>query len=135
MSDFKLDIFTPDSVVVKDLSCDSLLIPTVGGEINVLPGHTHVLSQLQNGILTAKTSVGERRFMITHGIAKVLGDKITILSSASEDSGKIDIDRAKSAKKKAESRLQEPLTNVDMIKFQRKLERANIRLKLSELHK
>tara|TARA_B100001971_G_scaffold213155_1_gene245634 strand:+ start:231845 stop:232261 length:417 start_codon:yes stop_codon:yes gene_type:complete len=137
MSNFKLNIFTPNGVVIKGMECNELFIPTTSGEINVLKDHTHVLSEVSTGILTAKTGMGDRHFSMTSGLVKVLGEEITVLSTTSEKAEDIDIERAKSAKAKAQSRLSEidKLTSIDQIKFKRKLERADIRIKLKELHK
>ena len=137
MSLFKLNIFTPNGIVIKGLKCSSMTIPTSSGEINILPGHTHVLSELDTGILTAKGEVGDRHFSITSGLVKVLGSEVTVLSTTSESSDEIDIERAKNAKSKAESHLdsKEHLNELDHIKFQRKLHRANMRIKLAEKHK
>lgn len=137
MSNFKLNIFTPNGVVIKGMECEELNIPTTTGEINVLKDHTHVLSEVDTGILTAKTSMGTRNFLMTSGLVKVLGEEITVLSTTSEKAEDIDIERAKSAKAKAESRLSnlDNLSSMDQIKFKRKLERANMRIKLRELHK
>jgi F-type H+-transporting ATPase subunit epsilon len=137
MSDFKLNIYTPNGVVINGLECSELTIPTTTGEINVLKDHTHVLTELDTGILLAKTAMGDRHFSMTSGLAKVLGQEITILSTTSEKAEDIDIERAKSAKAKAESRLSEidKLSSIEQIKFKRKLDRANIRIKLRELNK
>ena len=137
MSNFKLNIFTPNGVVIKGMDCDELNIPTTSGEINVLKDHTHILSEIDTGILTAKTSMGTRNFSMTSGLVKVLGEEITVLSTTSEKAEDIDIERAKSAKAKAESRLSniDSLSSKEQVKFKRKLERANMRLKLKELNK
>lgn len=136
MNDFNLNIFTPNGVIVKGLKSSSLTIPTSKGEINVLPGHTHMVSVLETGIMTAKTSEGNRHFTITSGLVKILGQDINILSTTSEHTDQIDIERAKAALAKANSRLQsstEILTDVDRIKFQRKVQRAHTRIKLANL--
>ncbi len=54
MSNFKLNIFTPNGVVVKELACDELIIPTKTGEINVLKDHTHLISELSTGCWSQK---------------------------------------------------------------------------------
>lgn len=132
MSNFNLNIFTPNGVVIEGLRCEELIVPTVGGEINILTGHTHVVSEVEHGILTAKgTGNGsERHFTMTAGLCKVLGSEVTILSTTSESIEDIDIERAKNAKSKAESRLQDAdtLTDVHRIKFERKLKRAQLRI-------
>ena len=132
MSNFNLNIFTPNGVILKGLECESFIIPTANGEINVLPGHMNLISELATGILTAKTSLGDRKFSITAGLLKVVEKEINVLSTTSEKAEDIDIQRAQSAQKKAESRLQgnTSLTDVDIIKFRRKLERARMRIKL-----
>lgn len=134
-SAFKLNLFTPKGVVIKDLECNDIVIPTVRGEINILPEHTHILTELSTGILTAKTSMGPRHFSVTAGLCRVLQDTVTILSFTSERAEDIDLERAKSAKAKAHDRLsgKDNLTDVDLIKFRRKLERAELRLRLANL--
>ena len=134
-SAFKLNLFTPKGVVIKDLECNDIVIPTVRGEINILPEHTHILTELSTGILTAKTSMGPRHFSVTAGLCRVLKDTVTILSFTSESAEGIDIERAKSAKAKSMDRLsgKENLTDVDLIKFRRKHERAELRIRVANL--
>ena len=131
MAAFKLNLFTPNGVVIKDLECNDILIPTVRGEINILPEHTHILTELSTGVLTARTPMGTRHFSVTAGLCRVLKDTVTILSFTSERAEEIDIERAKSSKAKAMDRLsgKENLTDVDLIKFRRKLERAEMRIR------
>lgn len=134
-SAFKLNLYTPKGVVIKDLECNDIVIPTVRGEINILPEHTHILTELSTGILTAKTPMGLRHFSVTAGLCRVLQDTVTILSFTSERAEDIDLERARSAKAKAHDRLsgKESLTDVDLIKFRRKMERAELRLRLANL--
>jgi F-type H+-transporting ATPase subunit epsilon len=135
MAAFKLNIFTPQGVVVKNMECDSLVIQTVRGQINVLPEHTHFLTELGTGILTAKTSAGDRHFSTTAGTCKILKNDVTILSFTSETPDKIDVERATRAKELAAKKLSggDSLSDQELIKYRRKLERAEIRLKLAYL--
>ena len=135
MAAFKLNLYTPKGVVIKDLECDDLVIPTVRGQINILPEHTHILTELSTGIMTVKTSMGTRHFTVTAGLCRVLKDTVTILAFTSEKAEDVDVERAKSAKAKAMDRLsgKEPISDVDLIKFRRKLERAELRLRAANL--
>ncbi len=134
-SAFKLNLYTPKGVVIRDLECNDIVIPTVRGEINILPEHTHILTELSTGILTAKTPMGPRHFSVTAGLCRVLADTVTILSFTSERAEDVDMERAKTAKTKATDRLsgKESLTDVDLLKFRRKLERAEMRLRAANL--
>lgn len=135
MAAFKLNLFTPKGVVIKDLECDDLVIPTVRGEINILPEHTHILTELSTGIMTVKTSMGTRRFSVTAGLCRVLKDTVTILAFTSERAEEIDLERAKAAKARAMDKLsgKEAISDIELIKFRRKLERAELRLRIANL--
>ena len=135
MSYFKVNILTPGGVVEKNIDATSVTINTVWGEINVLPEHTHIISELAPGTVTVKTPNGDRHFFTTVGIVKILKDRITILCDVSEKAEKIDKERAERAKKLALAKLasKEHLNELDIIKYTRKLERAEQRLKLAYL--
>jgi len=136
MAAFKLNLFTPKGTVVKGIECSEITVPTVRGEINILPDHTHILTELGTGVLTAKTTDGSvRHFSVTAGLCRVMQDAVTILSFTSERPQDIDVERAKAAKAKAASRLagESNLSDVELIKFRRKLERADMRLRLGNL--
>lgn len=132
---FKLNLYTPKGVIVKELECNEITIPTVRGEINILPEHTHILTELATGILTAKTPEGPRHFSVTAGLCRVLKDTVTILSFTSETAATIDIDRAKAAKAKAMEQLsgKVSLDDLALTKYRRKLERAEMRLRAAYL--
>jgi len=134
MSNFQLNIYTPGGIIVQNVSCSELSIPTTSGMINILKGHTHIISEVDTGILTAKLDNGQlRHFSMAGGLVKVLGSNVTILAKTSESPEKIDIERAKAAKAKAESRLAGGVPSVAVIKYQRKIERAKNRIKLANL--
>ena len=85
--------------------------------------------------MTVKTPMGTRHFTVTAGLCRVLKDTVTVLSFTSERADEVDLERAKSAKAKATDRLsgKEPISDVDLIKFRRKLERAELRIRAANL--
>lgn len=134
---FSFELLTPVGVIIKDQQCSELTIPTVAGEIQVLANHTHILTQLSTGILTAKMSDNSKKyFAISTGVCKVLKDKISILAVTAEAPEKIDLGRATEAKKRAEEALnhqKKVMSDIDIIKQQRKIERAQARLRVASL--
>lgn len=131
MSYFKVDILTPDSVLGRDIPADSLTVPTEAGEINVLESHTHLVSTLSTGILTVSSGGNKTYFCLTSGIVKVLKDRVTILSRAAEKAEDIDEKRAKKALEKSLDKLNASgaLSDGELQKYRRKVERAEFRLK------
>lgn len=59
---------------------DGVVAPGSGGEFGVLPGHTALLSTLQEGVVVVHQGREERRFAITGGFAEVRDDRVVILA-------------------------------------------------------
>lgn len=138
MKEFTVDVLTPSRAVARNIPAQALLIPTSRGQINVLPDHTHVVTKLSTGMLSIFGGADDpdRHFTVTHGICKVLEDKIVILSNTSEEQHEIDLERATRALKFAEGKLaNEALSEEDHIKFHRKLERAKLRIQFATAQK
>ncbi len=137
MAHFKIDILTPSSVLAKKVEADSMLVPTSTGEINVLPEHTHMVVKLNTGILTLANKGKKEFYSITSGVCKVQGDQVTILSTCSEKADAIDIERAKKALANAKEKLanSQKMLAEEQVKFSRKFDRAEMRLKMSLLNK
>ena len=136
MNQFLVDVLTPEKVVAKDIPGESLLIPTEKGQINVLPSHTHLITRLGTGIVTVFGSADDpdKEFSVTHGICKVLDNKVTIMTHTSEEKGDIDVERAKRALDRANDELNNntQLSDEEIVKFRRKAERAALRIQLSK---
>ena len=136
MKYFTVEILTPSKVITKAIPAESLLIPTIRGQINVLEGHTHIVSKLATGVLSVfgGPDYADRHFAVSTGICKILENKIVILSNTAEENTEVDVERAKLALKNAEEHLKhtEGLSAEDIEKYQHKAELAKIRIQIGE---
>lgn len=135
MNFFTVDILTPYKVVAKDMPAHSLLVPTVNGQINILAGHTHIIAKLTTGQLSVFGAADDpdRHFSITKGICKVLDHKVIILSHTSEENREIDGERAKRSLENAQEVLKsESLSDIEIEKYQRKIERSKLRIQMAK---
>lgn len=136
MKYFTVDILTPSKIIAKAIPAESLLIPTIRGQINVLEGHTHIVSKLAPGILSVfgGADYADRNFVLSSGVCKILEDKIVILSSTAEENTDVDVERAKLALKNAEEHLKntDGLSEEEIEKYQHKVELAKIRIQIGE---
>lgn len=136
MKYFTVEILTPSKIIAKGIPAESLLIPTIRGQINVLENHTHLVTKLAPGVLSVfgGADYADRHFALSSGVCKILENKIVILSNTAEESSDVDVERAKLALQNAEEHLKhtEGLSQEDIEKFQNKLERAKIRIQLGE---
>ncbi len=112
----RFEIATPERVVLKEEIVQAN-IPTIEGEITVLPKHSPLVSVLKPGLVEIKKVDGSIDIMsVSGGFVEVLLNKIIILADTAERAEEIDIDRAEEARKKAEESLKN-LRDIDATQF------------------
>ena len=131
MAYFNVDILTPSKVVLKNFEAEMLYLPSVSGETNILPEHTHLVSKLDIGILGLKSSTGDKYFVVDGGVFRVLNKKITILASNCQSINEINLERSKEERSKAAERLagKESLTDQEFNELQRLVLVSDARIK------
>ena len=136
MKYYNVDILTPSKIIAKGVLAESLLIPTVRGQINVLENHTHIVSKLSVGLLTVfgGPDYADRHFVVSDGVCKILEDKVVILSNSAEENTDVDVEGAKLDLANAEAHLKntENLSSEEIAAYQHKVELAKIRIQVGE---
>lgn len=107
-------IATPERVVFKD-EVDSITLPTVMGEITILPNHIPLISVLKTGEITVKNGEDEFSMAVAGGFVEVLSEKVVVLADRAERSEEIDVARAEAAMERARKLREEK--NVDTVEF------------------
>ncbi len=83
-------LVTPDRILV-DEEVSSVEVPSKAGCMEVLPSAAPLLARIGAGILRLKGSAGgDKSFVISHGIAEVLPQRVTILANRVEMPGQVD---------------------------------------------
>ncbi len=126
-----LEIVTPEKRVLSE-TVDIVVAPGEEGEFGVLPGHIPFLCKLKVGELRFRSGATGRHIAIMGGYAEVLPDHVTILATAAEEAGEIDVMRAKAARERAERRIAEAKDKLEFARAQAALQRAVARLKVAE---
>ena len=105
-----LEIVTPENKVYSDRA-DSIVVPTVEGELGILPGHIPILAALKPGELVVSSGRGTEHLAIDKGFAQVLGDKVSILTDGAISIEEIDLAAVEKARLRAEKALAEAETS------------------------
>ena len=101
-----IEIVTPDARVYSD-TIDSVVIPTVEGEVGILPGHIPLLTQVEDGELRV-TKGGETQLLaVSGGFAEVEGDCVHVLAEHAISEDKIDEQAVEDALRRAQEQLTE----------------------------
>ena len=103
-----LEIVTPEARAYSD-TIDTVVIPTMTGEIGILPGHIPLMTQVRAGELRVTKDGVEDYIIIGDGFAEIENDRVSILAENAIDDEKIDTSAAEAAVKRA----QEALKNRD----------------------
>jgi F-type H+-transporting ATPase subunit epsilon len=129
-----VDIVTPLRNVVVGVEVNSLKLPAIDGEIQILSAHTELLTILGTGPLSFVQDGRERVFAVSYGFAEVRKDKILVLAESAEEAKEIDRERAKVAEKRAQEALLGTLSTSDFKKHSLKLQRALVRQQVASHH-
>lgn len=127
---YKLVIVTPEKKFYED-EANSLIAPGSLGYLGVLTDHAPLITELVPGKLTVKDVKGQEKiFAISGGFLEVLKNNVTILADSIESADKIDIERARTALRRAKERLKSKDENVDIPRVEFALTRALNRIKV-----
>ena len=102
----KLNIITPERVVFSE-DVDQVTIPTMDGEITVLPHHIPLVGLLKAGELIIKKGGEIIPLAVSGGMFQVRADGVTILADTAERVEEILEERAEEAHKAAEKLMEE----------------------------
>jgi len=127
-----IEIVTPEAKVYED-TIDSVVMPTTSGEIDILPGHIPIVTEVMAGELIVSQSGTRQSLAISKGFAQCVGDKISILAEDAIHIDEIDESAVEEAQKRAENALaiMEKMSDeeVAMLETQIAYARAQILLK------
>ena len=101
-----LEIVTPEEKVYSE-QVESVVLPTVEGEVGILPGHIPLLTMLDPGELQIAADGKIESLAVDKGFAQVYGDKVSVLTEAAINMEEIDLSEVKKAQQRAEKALEE----------------------------
>ncbi|QQS60545.1 ATP synthase F1 subunit epsilon [Candidatus Falkowbacteria bacterium] len=117
-SQFRFEIASPERVVMKE-EVKQVTVPTVMGEVTILPSHIPLVALLKPGVIEVLTTDGRKEIMsVSGGLLEVMAGKVVILADTAERAAELDEQRIMEAKARAEA-LKEQAHNQDDVAFAR----------------
>ncbi len=126
----KLDIVTPEKKVLSE-TVDAVTIPTLAGEVGILPNHAPLISALKPGILSFTKAGAAQKMVISGGFVEVGINTVSVLAEIAETADEIDAEQARIDAAEAEKALavsKDALEDTEA--EQERLGRAQARLQL-----
>lgn len=129
-----LKIITPSRNMFEG-DVDMVIMRTINGDAGILYGHQPMVTILDYGVLTIKNDGEDRFAAVLGGFAEINAEGMSILTDAAEWADEIDVLRAERAKERAEARIRNMQTNIDIKRAELALKRALVRLDIGANNK
>ncbi|MBC7692982.1 MAG: ATP synthase F1 subunit epsilon [Methylotenera sp.] len=129
----KLSILSPERRLMDQVEINAVTLPTSEGQIQVLPGHAAMIGTLETGVFNYQLANGtDGSGVISTGFFEVKEGIVSVMAETFELREEINLARAQTAQKKAETALQgAALDEHQFRKYQLKLQRALVRQQVS----
>lgn len=115
-----------------------IILPTMDGEIGVLPGHMPLISVAQRGVISVRRDKAHpddmmEHFAISGGAIEVTGTTLRVLVDEADASDEISEEEAKEAMERARKLLADAKDQVSLDQAQSLIDRSAVRLQVAGL--
>ena len=100
--------------------------------LGILPNHAPLITTLSFGELRIKKGAEEQSILVYGGFMEVGDDKVLVLADSAERAEEVDVERAESARRRAEESIAGRQATMDLEEAQASLRRANLRLRVGQ---
>ena len=129
MESFYVHILAEDHVLVRG-ECSSLVLPLLDGLYGIQANHAPLISAVIPGVLSCTMADGRiLTAAVSNGLVKVENNDVLVLVESAEESGDIDVIRARRAAEEAEAIMRSHKSAVEYRAAQASLIRATNRLR------
>jgi F-type H+-transporting ATPase subunit epsilon len=129
MAALKLEIVTPEAKVFSG-DVDMVTLTGTEGEMGILPQHMPLMTRLVAGEIVARKGRDTFLLAVGDGFVQVTGDCVSILTDMAINAENIDEAKAEEARRHAEARLAERVSDEEAARIHAALTHATIQLKV-----
>ena len=134
MATLKLEIVTPDSVTYSE-DVEMVTLPAVEGEMGVFPMHVPLMTQIVPGEVFVRKNGQDYFLAVGEGFAEITGARVAILTDMAIKAADIDEAKAEEARRRAEERLRERLSDEEVVSVNAALAHSLAQLKVKRRHR
>jgi F-type H+-transporting ATPase subunit epsilon len=125
----RLEIVTPEGNVYSD-DVEMVTVPGVVGEMGIYPQHVPLITQMVPGELIVHKD-GRDVFIATgEGLIDIKPDRVSVLTDLAVAADRIDEAKAEEARRRAEARLREKLSDEEIASVNASLARSLVQLRV-----
>ena len=125
----RLDIVTPQGSAFSE-DVDMVTLPSVAGQIGVLPQHVRLITQVVPGEIIVSVDRQERFLAIGEGLVEITGSRVAIITDMAVPADRIDEAKAEEARARAAARLCEKISDEEVASVNASLVRSLAQLQV-----
>jgi F-type H+-transporting ATPase subunit epsilon len=129
----KLEIVTPDGTVYSE-DVDMVTLPGVEGQMGIYPRHVPLMSQMVPGEIIVRKGGQDYFLAVGEGVIEVTGEYVSLLTDMAIAADHIDEAKVEEARRRAEARLQEKLSDEEVASVNGSIARAVAQLHVKRRH-
>ncbi|MDQ1256606.1 MAG: F-type H+-transporting ATPase subunit epsilon [Candidatus Hydrogenedentes bacterium] len=130
----KLEIVTPEAKSFTD-EVEMVTLPGVEGEMGIYPHHVPLMTQIVAGEVAVRKGGQETFFAVGDGFVEITACHVAILTDMAIRSDDIDEAQAEEARRRAEARLRERLTDEETAVVEAALAHSTTQLQVKRRHR
>lgn len=108
-----LEIITPSATTFSE-EVEMVTLPGIEGEMGIYPSHVPLMTQIVPGEVIARRQGQDVFLAVGDGFVEITGGRVSILTDMAILADNIDEAQAEEARRRAEARLQEKLSEEDL---------------------
>lgn len=119
----KLEIVTPEGTVYSE-DVEMVTLPAMDGEMGVYPEHVPLMTQMVPGEIIVHNKGNDAFIATGEGLIEVTAKRVSILTDLAVAADRIDEAKAEEARRRAEARLREKLSDEEVASVNASLARS-----------
>jgi F-type H+-transporting ATPase subunit epsilon len=133
-STLKLQIITPDQTAYSD-DVEMVTLPGVEGQMGVYPQHVPLMTQMVPGEIIVLQGGMDHSLAVGEGLIEIASDHVAVLTDMAIAAEHIDEAQVEEARRRAEARLQEKLSDEEVASTNASLARSLAQLHVKRRHR
>jgi len=130
----KLEIVTPEAKTYSE-EVEMVTLPGIEGEMGIFPMHEPLMTRIVPGEISVRKNGQDFFLAVGEGFVEITGDRVAILADMAIKADDIDEIKAEEARKRAEQRLQEKLSDEEIASVNAALLHSIAQLNVKRRHR
>lgn len=134
MESLTLEIVTPEAVVYSK-AVSMVTLPGLEGQMGILPQHEPLMTQMVPGEIIVQCNGREEFLAVGEGLIEITGERVSILTDMAVSAESIDEAKAEEARRRAEARLREKMSDEEVASVNAILAKSLAQLHVKRRHR